>query len=169
MCCFRCDNVLRGFLTLHTLNLGTVALKNITVDTGTTKFNTAIEYDTDANNTAYSRVKHYINNGEAYSYTYDEAGNISKIQNPDGSYVEYTYDFLNQLTAEHYSACLPLSGEVDSAQAEAGGVVSYDTIEYTYDIRGNILQKTYSLDNTVVDTINYGYTDPTYIQKRRSR
>ena len=40
-----------------------------------------------------------------------------------------------------------------SAQAEAGGVVSYDTIEYTYDTRGNILQKTYSLDNTVVDTI----------------
>ena len=52
------------------------ALKNITINTGTTKFNTAIEYDTDANHTAYSRVKHYINNGKAYSYTYDEAGNI---------------------------------------------------------------------------------------------
>ncbi|MBQ4617912.1 MAG: RHS repeat protein [Clostridia bacterium] len=37
-----------------------------------------------------------MNNGEAFSYSYDENGNISSIQSPDGSYVTYTYDALNQ-------------------------------------------------------------------------
>ena len=110
------------------------ALKNITIDTGTTLFNTAIEYDTDVNDTAYSRVKHYINNGKAYSYTYDKAGNISRIQSPDGSWVSYTYDALGQLTGETYS--------------------NGDTIAYVYDVRGNILSKT---SNGSV--IEYGYTD----------
>ena len=130
------------------------ALKNITIDTGTTKFNTAIEYDTDANRHAYSRVKHYINNGKAYSYEYDTAGNISKITNPDGSWVTYTYDALNQLTQEQYS--LPLGGKV---APQATDEVSYNTIQYSYDTRGNLLSKTYSLNGETVDTIIYNYTD----------
>ncbi len=113
------------------------ALKNITINTGTTKFNTAIEYDTDHNHTAYSRVKHYIVNGKAYSYEYDAAGNISKIQNPDGSWAGYTYDALNQLIGENYS--------------------SGDTITYVYDTRGNIFTKTI---NGVA--IEYSYTDTTW-------
>ena len=128
------------------------ALKNKTIDTGTVKFNTAIEYDTDVNRTAYARVKHFINNGEAISYSYDENGNISSIQSPDGSYVTYEYDYLNQLISEHYSTCLPLSGD-------DGGVVTYNTVSYEYDTRGNLTEKTYSLDDTVVDTVSYGYTD----------
>ena len=122
------------------------ALKNITINTGSAKFNTAIEYDTDANNTAYSRVKHYINNGKAYSYAYDEAGNIKKITNPDGSWVEYEYDSLNQLKKETYFAG---DGVLD---------VPYTSVEYAYDARGNLLSKTYS-DGTI---ISYTYTDTTW-------
>ncbi len=48
---------------------------------------------------------------------------------------------------------------MDSANAEDGGVVNYDTISYTYDARGNLLSKTYLLDNTAVDTVAYNYTD----------
>ncbi|MBQ3069151.1 MAG: RHS repeat protein [Clostridia bacterium] len=47
-------------------------------------------------------VKHFVNNGSAISYSYDENGNISSIQSPDGSYVTYEYDYLNQLTKETY-------------------------------------------------------------------
>ncbi len=71
----------------------------------------------------------------------------------------YEYDSLNQLTAEHHSPpCLKGGAE---GEAEAGGY-SYDTIEYTYDTRGNILSKTYLLGETTVDTIRYGYTDPAW-------
>ena len=122
------------------------ALKNVTVDTGTTLFNTAIEYDTDVNRTAYSRVKHYINNGEAYSYTYDDAGNIKTIQSPNGDTVSYEYNSLNQLKKETYSV-----GD--------GSPVPYTSVEYSYDSRGNLLSKTYS-DGT---SIAYGYNDTTWV------
>ena len=140
------------------------ALKNITIDTGTTKFNTAIEYDTDVNNTAYSRVKHYIVGGKAYSYAYDEAGNISRIQSPDGSWVEYEYDSLNQLKKEIYSAALPFASLVEgggTANAVTEGV-SYDTIEYSYDSRGNITAKTFLLGDTTVANVPYTYNDTTW-------
>ncbi len=128
------------------------ALKNVTIDTGSKQFNTAIEYDTDEMFRSYSRVKHYIIDGKAYSYSYDDAGNIAKIQNPDGSWVSYEYDALNQLTAEHHS--LPLEGKVSP---QATDEVSYNTVEYSYDTRGNILSKTYKLDDAVVDTVSYAY------------
>ena len=79
----------------HESGQNSAALKNITRTLGNTTtakhFNTAIEYDTDAARTAYSRIKHYINQGEAISYEYDTAGNIvSKVtifsQN-EGSYL----------------------------------------------------------------------------------
>ncbi len=47
----------------------------------------------------------------------------------------------------------------DSANAEDGGVVNYNTVTYEYDTRGNLLSKLYSLDGETVDTVNYGYTD----------
>ena len=78
------------------------ALKNVTIDTGSKQFNTAIEYDTDQNHTLYSRVKHYIIDGKAYSYSYDAAGNIAKIQNPDGSWVSYEYDAVFLVFTEHF-------------------------------------------------------------------
>ncbi|MBQ4617913.1 MAG: hypothetical protein IJB27_06015 [Clostridia bacterium] len=40
-----------------------------------------------------------------------------------------------------------------------------DQVEYSYDTRGNILSKTYSLDNTVVDTITYTYTDTVWADR----
>ncbi len=108
--------------------------------------------DTDINRTAYSRVKHYINNGEAYSYAYDTAGNISKITNPDGSWVSYEYDSLNQLIGEQYSNPVILSEAKDPVSG----------VTYQYDTRGNILSKTYLLDETVVETVPYTYTDSTW-------
>ena len=62
-------------------------------------FNTAIEYDTDSDHRALSRAKHYIAGDEAYSYEYDAAGNIKKLTNPDGTWVEYTYDARGRLRA----------------------------------------------------------------------
>ncbi len=56
------------------------------------------------NDYAYSRVKQYIVNGKAYSYEYDQAGNIVNIQSPDGDTVSYEYDSLNQLKKETYLA-----------------------------------------------------------------
>ncbi len=47
----------------------------------------------------------------------------------------------------------------DSANAEDGGVVNYNTVAYEYDLRGNLLSKTYSLDGETVDTVSYSYTD----------
>ena len=106
------------------------ALKNITIDTGVTKFNTAIEYDTDVDRTAYLRVRHYINNGKAYSYEYDEAGNIAKIQSPDGSWVSYEYDSLNQLVSEESS--LPLEGKVSPQATDE--VESVPTAHHNYSL-----------------------------------
>ena len=37
--------------------------------------------------------------------------------------------------------------------------VSYNTVAYEYDTRGNILSKVYSLDGETVDTVTYSYTD----------
>ncbi|MBR5135339.1 MAG: RHS repeat protein [Clostridia bacterium] len=63
------------------------------------------------------RVYHYINNGKAYSYEYDEAGNIAAIQSPDDSWVTYEYDSLNQLVSEYYSAVLPMSKGKETGEA----------------------------------------------------
>ncbi len=149
-----------GATTLATESYqNSAALKNKTIDTGAVTFNTAIEYDTDANRTAYSRVKHFINQGKAISYSYDENGNISSIQSPDGSWVDYEYDDLNQLIAEHYSTAKPLASLVEgggTANAVTEGV-SYDTISYSYDPRGNLTEKTYSLNGETVDTVPYTY------------
>ena len=73
---------------------------------------------------------------------------------PDGNYVTYTYDSLNQLVSEHYSTTV---GD--------GSPVPHNTISYSYDPRGNILSKTYSLDNAVVDTITYTYTDTVWADR----
>ncbi|MBQ4617612.1 MAG: RHS repeat protein [Clostridia bacterium] len=91
-----------------------------------------------------SCVKHYINQGEAISYSYDENGNISSIQSPDGSSVTYTYDSLNQLVSEHYSTTV---GD--------GSPVPHNAISYEYDTRGNILSKIYSLNGLDERTEQY--------------
>ena len=140
------------------------ALKNVTIDTGAVKFNTAIEYDTDENRTAYSRVKHYINNGKAYSYEYDEVGNIAKITNPDGTAVTYEYDALNQLIAETYHN-LPCQREGDRQAAVEGFCCEATVVTYTYDSRGNILTKTTTDANGVETTVTYSYTDTVWADR----
>ncbi len=146
----------------HESGQNSAALKNITRTLGNTtsaaKFNTAIEYDTDANRTAYSRIKHYINQGEAISYEYDTAGNISKITNPDGSYVTYTYDALGQLLTEEYSSAVMLPRPMYGSAMDGMNIVK---IAYTYDVRGNMLSKVYtwaSGDVEYMDTMTYADT-----------
>ena len=80
-----------------------------------------------------------------YSYTYDASGNIRTITEGSTLKAEYTYDTMNQLIRE------------DSAY-------SGKSIDYTYDVGGNITSKTIyaytgGVRGALEDTIVYGYTD----------
>jgi RHS repeat-associated protein len=81
----------------------------------------------------------------AYSTTYDASGNIRTITEGSTLKAEYTYDTMNQLIRE------------DSAYSEK-------SIDYTYDVGGNITSKTIyaytgGVRGALEDTIVCGYTD----------
>ena len=82
-----------------------------------------------------------------YTYSYDYAGNVTKITTSDGKEYRYVYDDLGQLVREDNTAL----GR---------------TYLYTYDNAGNILtKKEYALaaagvtPTTLYSTYNYGYTN----------
>jgi len=94
-----------------------------------------------------SWTNHYASTNIAYTYVYDNRGNITSTS--DGTYTTtYVYDQYDQLTREN--------------NQKAG-----KTWTYTYDTAGNILSKkeyayTTGTLGTPVDTISYGYTDATW-------
>ncbi len=121
-----------------------------------TIYSTSLAYeDGDGTTSADSgRVSSITNGGETLSYTYDERGFITKIQEDANNYSEYRYDGFGQLIRENYK----------------WGATSY-TIIYAYDVGGNITTKTeYAFvagDGAVgaaVDTIAYIY-DATWKDK----
>ena len=106
---------------------------------------TTLSYLAGANGSQTAMVASYQNGTDAaYQYTYDANGNITHIQQGD-THIYYQYDNLNQLVREDNS-------------------VLNKSITYTYDDRGNILNKTeyaYVANGGALgvptDTIVYGY------------
>ena len=91
-----------------------------------------------------------------YTYTYDDRGNVIKIQTSTGQEFRYVYDDLDQLLRED-----------NTAQGK--------TYVYTYDLGGNILtKKVYSLTaegvtpSNPTQTYTYGYGDPNWGDKLTS-
>lgn len=104
---------------------------------------------TNSDTTGLVGVIVYIKGGNAFmptlGYTYDNNGNIATVSKNGTIHITYTYDSLNRLVRE------------DNKDLNK-------TVTYTYDERGNILnKKTYayttgSLTNaTVTDTVTYSY------------
>jgi len=57
------------------------------------------------------------------------------------------------------------SGTYASEAERVAEGISYNTVTYEYDTRGNLLSKTYLLDDAVVDTVAYGYTDAVWADR----
>lgn len=108
-------------------------------------YTTTLSYLAGTNGSQTAMVASYQNGTDAaYQYTYDANGNITHIQQGD-SHIYYQYDNLNQLVREDNS-------------------VLNKSITYTYDDRGNILNKTeyaYVANGgtlgAATDTVTYGY------------
>ena len=108
-------------------------------------YTTTLSYLAGINGSQTAMVSSYQNGTDAaYQYEYDANGNITHIQQGD-THLYYQYDALNQLVREDNS-------------------ILNKSITYTYDDRGNILNKTeyaYVANGgtlgAAADTITYGY------------
>jgi len=85
------------------------------------------------------------------SYSYDANGNILTVTNKDNEVISYSYDGLDQLTREDNE-------------------VLGKSFTYSYDVGGNILNKTGYAYTTgalgaAVDTVPYSYTDANWKDK----
>ena len=108
-------------------------------------YTTTLSYLAGINGSQTAMVSSYQNGTDAaYQYEYDANGNITHIQQGD-THLYYQYDALNQLVREDNS-------------------ILNKSITYTYDDRGNMLNKTeyaYVANGgtlgAAADTITYGY------------
>ena len=108
-------------------------------------YTTTLSYLAGINGSQTAMVSSYQNSTDAaYQYEYDANGNITHIQQGD-THLYYQYDALNQLVREDNS-------------------ILNKSITYTYDDRGNMLNKTeyaYVANGgtlgAAADTITYGY------------
>jgi len=120
---------------------------------------TDLTYVSGASGSQTALVSSYKNGSDdAYSYTYDDNGNITSITKGSASFT-YVYDKANQLIREnlYYG-----SGNSNNA-----------TYTYTYDEWGNLLEKNRYAYTTgtvggVLDTVTYGYTDSQWGDKLTS-
>ncbi len=105
------------------------------------KFVTNYEYVTNGKRTTFM-IKSISNNGDKYIYKYDNLNNITHIYHNDILENKYYYDNYNQLIAED-------------------NYILGNTIEYQYDLLGNILSKVnYDIDTHVkISEVLYEYTN----------
>ena len=122
--------------------LGRITRKRIGLSSN---YDTTFTYLAGANNSQTALLASYQNGSDtAYTYTYDENGNITSISQ-GGSTTYYTYDRLNELIRE------------DNATLNQSWT-------YTYDVNGNLLnKKRYAYVpnggtlGACLETISYGY------------
>ncbi len=79
--------------------------------------------------------------GTAYSYEYDNVGNITNITKAGSPYRSYTYDGLNRMTSE------------------TNGLSNYKSV-YKYDGLGNITEKNNTLSGVAKSDVIYTYSSP---------
>ena len=122
--------------------LGRITRKRLAINSN---YDTTYTYLAGANNSQTALLASYQNGSDtAYTYTYDENGNIISISQ-GGSTTYYTYDRLNELIRE------------DNATLNQSWT-------YTYDVNGNLLnKKRYAYVpnggtlGACLETISYGY------------
>ena len=121
-----------------------------------TTYNTTLTYIAgNGSNKTTALVGTYKNGSDAaYTYTYDNNGNITSITQGSTS-ISYTYDAANRLTRENNQ-------------------VTNQTVTYEYDVWGNILNKkiyaytTATSPGTATSTFNYTYGDSAWGDKLTS-
>ncbi|MGB9154819.1 MAG: DUF6531 domain-containing protein, partial [Alphaproteobacteria bacterium] len=117
------------------------------------------------------RVKTYVKGSLTTTYTYDNAGNLTKVTRPDSSYTSFTYDNAHRLTGigdalgNAILYTLDAASNVTLVRAENSSATVTQTHSFTYDSVNHILHSigalsqytAYSYDNQ--GNITYA-TDP---------
>jgi RHS repeat-associated protein len=117
----------------------------------------------DPNNTATTLSYHargWISSrtidGQTTSFTYDSAGNLTRVTHPDGSFMDYEYDDVKRLTAMSDS----FNNRVEYTLDAAGNRISERTLDDSGILRRQ-LSRSYDTLNRLV-TLTDGNGDPTH-------
>lgn len=83
-------------------------------------------------------------NGNTFSFSYDNTGNVTEVCYPNNTKAKFTYDSANRVTS------------IENLQVTGGNLRSY---AYTYDPNGRRTKMVVDNNDTASGTVTYGYDD----------